>query len=174
MTTTVVTLVLLLAVMAVAAVALRTRGRADADTAWPYYARKPLSAAEQILYFRLLQALPHRIVLCQVALSRLLGVKKGNNFRAWQNRIDRMTADFVICSKDSAVLAVIDLDDATHHAENRRAADAKKDEALSAAGIRVVRWQARWIPDSAAIRSAIDQQPVPAPAAAQRSNTPEP
>ena len=39
----------------------------------------------------------------------LAGVKKGHNFRAWQNRIDRMTADFVVCSKDSTVMAVIEL-----------------------------------------------------------------
>ena len=47
---------------------------------WPFYAKKPLSQPEQILYFRLVQALPAHIILAQVQLSRLLGVKKGNNF----------------------------------------------------------------------------------------------
>ena len=130
------------------------------DGPWPFYSRKPLSVAEQILYFKLLKALPERIVLCQVALSRLLGVKKGHNFRAWQNRIDRMTADFVVCSKDSSVIAVIELVDATHDSERRRDADAKKNKAFEAAGIRVVRWQAKALPDEETIRSALSQNLV--------------
>jgi very-short-patch-repair endonuclease len=67
-------------------------------------------------------------------------VKKGNNFQKWFNRINRMSADFVVCAKDASVLAVIELDDATHEGQQRKAADAKKDKALSAAGIRIVRW----------------------------------
>ena len=108
-----------------------------------------------MLYFKLLKALPERIVLCQVALSRLLGVKKGHNFRAWQNRIDRMTADFVVCSKDSTVIAVIELDDASHDSDKRRNADAKKNKAFEAAGIRVVRWQAKALPDEGKIRTEL-------------------
>ena len=52
------------------------QGGAD-DQVWPLYAKKPLSQPEQILYFRLVSALPERIILAQVQLSRLLGVKKG-------------------------------------------------------------------------------------------------
>lgn len=131
------------------------------DGPWPFYSRKPLSVAEQVLYFKLLKALPDRIILCQVALSRLLGVKKGHNFRAWQNRIDRMTADFVVCSKDSTVIAVIELDDATHNSERRRDADAKKNKTFEAAGIRVVRWQAKALPNEGTIRSALAQTVTP-------------
>jgi very-short-patch-repair endonuclease len=121
---------------------------------WPFYAKKPLSQPEQILYFRLVQALPNNIILAQVQLSRLLGVKKGNNFQAWSNRINRMSADFVVCNKDSSIVAVIELDDATHEREDRRAADAKKDKALGAAGVQIIRWQAKAIPDLATIQKA--------------------
>jgi very-short-patch-repair endonuclease len=130
----------------------RAQGGAD-DEIWPFYAKKPLSQPEQILYFRLVQALPAHIILAQVQLSRLLGVKKGNNYQAWFNRINRMSADFVVCNKDSSIVAVIELDDATHQRKGRQAADAKKDRALASAGIRVLRWQARSLPDIAAIRS---------------------
>jgi very-short-patch-repair endonuclease len=130
----------------------RAQGGAD-DEIWPFYAKKPLSQPEQILYFRLVQALPAHIVLAQVQLSRLLGVKKGNNYQAWFNRINRMSADFVVCNKDSSIVAIIELDDATHQRKGRQAADAKKDRALASAGIRVLRWQARSLPDIAAIRS---------------------
>ena len=52
---------------------------------WPFFAKKPLSAPEQVLYFRLKKSLPEHIILAQVGLSRLLGVKKGNNFKAWKS-----------------------------------------------------------------------------------------
>lgn len=121
---------------------------------WPYYAKKPLSQPEQVLYFRLTQALPEHIVLAQVKLSQLLGVKKGNNQQSWLNRINRMSADFVICKKDSTIVAVIELDDATHQQIKRQEADAKKDKALSAAEIKIIRWQVKNIPDTAAIQAA--------------------
>jgi very-short-patch-repair endonuclease len=127
--------------------------RREPSGEWPYYAKKPLSAVEQVLYFRLVRALPDKIILAQVGLSRLLGVKRGNNYAAWFNRISRMSADFVVCAKDSTILAVIELDDATHERSDRKTADEKKDRALTAAGLRIVRVQAKALPDEAAIKS---------------------
>jgi very-short-patch-repair endonuclease len=140
--------------------ALAKKRQPDDAGPWPYYPKKPLSAPEQILYFRLNRALPDHIVLAQVQLSRLLGVKKGNNYQAWLNRINRMSADFVVCHKDSTILAVIELDDATHNESKRQEADAKKDKALTAAGIKIHRWQAKMIPDEAAIKTALIPQSV--------------
>jgi very-short-patch-repair endonuclease len=151
-------LIVLLLVVVVAVVVflafLKAKGQGGiGDLAWPFYAKKPLSQPEQVLYFRLVQALPEHIILAQVQLSRLLGVKKGNNYQAWFNRINRMSADFVVCNKDSSIVAVIELDDATHQKEDRQAADAKKDKALASANVRVIRWQAKAIPDVANIQS---------------------
>lgn len=151
-------LIVLLLVVVVAVVIflafLKAKGQGGiGDQAWPFYAKKPLSQPEQVLYFRLVQALPEHIILAQVQLSRLLGVKKGNNYQAWFNRINRMSADFVVCNKDSSIVAVIELDDATHQKEDRQAADAKKDKALASANVRVIRWQAKAIPDVANIQS---------------------
>ena len=121
---------------------------------WPYYARKPLSAVEQIFYFRLVKALPDRIILAQVGLSRLLGVKKDTgNYLSWFNRISAMSVDFVVCAKDSSVLAVIELDDVSHERPDRMAADAKKDKALADAGLRIIRFQAKALPDEVAINA---------------------
>jgi len=98
-------------------------------------------------------------------------VKRGNNYGTWFNRISRMSADFVICAKDSTVLAVIELDDATHERANRKAADDKKDRALTAAGLRIVRMQAKALPDEVAIRSMIaPQSPVECAGSAQAPN----
>ena len=150
-------LVLLVVIAAVAFLALlkiKTQNNAGNEV-WPFYAKKPLSQPEQVLYFRLTQALPEHIILAQVQLSQLLGVKKGNNHQSWLNRINRMSADFVVCRKDSTIVAVIELDDATHQQVNRQAADAKKDKALSAAEIKIIRWQAKAIPDIFAIQAAL-------------------
>lgn len=123
------------------------------EKAWPYYAKPPLTQPEQVLYFRLLKALPDHIILAQVQLSRFLGVKKGNDYQSWSNRINRMSADFVVCNKDSSVVAVIELDDSSHARANRQAADAKKDKALASAGVRIIRWQVNAIPSGEAIQS---------------------
>jgi len=122
-------------------------GRDASDEAWPYYSKKLLSPPEQVLYFRLAQALPSHLILAQVQLSRFLGVKKGSNFQSWSNRINRMSVDFLVCNKDSTVVAAIELDDATHGRPDRKVADAKKDKALASADIRVIRWHVKSIPD---------------------------
>lgn len=153
-TITLLLVVVIAVVVILVVIKVKSQG-SSADKIWPFYAKKPLSQPEQILYFRLAQALPEHIVLAQVQLSRLLGVKKDNNYQAWFNRINRMSADFVVCNKDSSIVAVIELDDATHQRKSRQTADAKKDKALASANVRVVRWQAKSIPDVATIQSTI-------------------
>lgn len=143
-----------------AALAIKKKSAKSGAEIWPFYQRKPLSAPEQVLYFRLVNALPEHIILSQVQLSRLLGVKKGNNGQAWLNRINRMSADFVICIKDSSIVAVIELDDASHKGEKRQQADAKKDKALTSAGIKVYRWQVKSIPNETEIKVTFSRMPA--------------
>lgn len=114
---------------------------------WPLYAKRPMSMREQELYWKLLKALPEHIVLSQVALSQLVGVKKGNKAQPLRNRFDRKVADFVVCGKDASIVVVIELDDATHEREDRKTADATKDKVIKSAGIRVLRWHAKALPD---------------------------
>jgi hypothetical protein len=150
----VVTLVLL-AVVAVVFVMLKRRASSGSgDAPWPFYAKKPLTQPEQVLYHRLVAAMPECIVLAQVQLSRILGVKKGFNFNEWNNRINRMSVDFVVCLKDSTIVAAVELDDKTHEKASRVEADAKKGKALTAAGVALVRWQVSALPDENAIRQA--------------------
>lgn len=126
----------------------------ESNVAWPFYAKKPLSEPEQILYHRLVAALPQCIVLAQVQLSQVLGVNKGFNFGVWNNRINRMSLDFIVCLKDSTIIAAVELDDKTHEKEMRVKADAKKGKALSAAGIELIHWHVSALPDEKAIREA--------------------
>jgi len=155
-------LILVLAIVAIAFFISKNASSKndDKNKPWPFYAKKPLSQPEQILYFRLVQALPDHIILSQVQLSRLLGVKKGNNYQSWLNRINRMSADFVVCNKDSSIAAVIELDDASHNSKDRQNADEKKDKALKSAEIKIIRWQVKSIPDITAIQIAIKQSDI--------------
>jgi len=144
-----------LAVIVVALVVLKRRASSGtSDAPWPFYAKRPLSQPEQVLYHRLVTAMPECIVLAQVQLSQVLGVKKGFNFHEWNNRINRLSLDFLVCRKDSTVVAAVELDDKTHEKASRVEADAKKDKALSAAGVALVRWHVSALPDENAIRQA--------------------
>ena len=145
----------LIALAAIIAFVLSKRpGAGLSGPAWPFYAKKPLTRPEQVLYHRLVAALPECIVLAQVQLSRALGVKKGHPFHRWNNRINRMSVDFLVCLKDSTIVAAVELDDGTHARPDRIEADAKKGKALSAAGIPLVRWTVDALPDAKAIRKA--------------------
>lgn len=160
-------LVLLLLVMAVLAAVMASRKmkvRSGPDE-WPFFAKRPLSPPEQVLYHRLVRALPECIVLAQVQCSRILGVKKGFSFHAWNNRINRLSYDFVICSTDATVLAAIELDDRTHERPARVKTDFKKEKATAAAGVRFIRWRVSALPDPLEIRRAVEQELPDAPLA---------
>ena len=119
---------------------------------WPFYIKKPLTQPEQVLYHRLVKALPEHVVLAQVQVSRVLGVKKGFNFNEWNNRINRLSYDFVVCAKDSSVLAAIELDDKSHESNRRSATDEKKNKATADAGLRLIRWNVKSLPDESTIQ----------------------
>jgi len=72
----------------------------------PFYARKLLTAPEQVLYHRLTKALPECIVLSQVQLSRAVGVKKINDAFRYANRITQKSLDFVVCLPDGTIVDV--------------------------------------------------------------------
>jgi Protein of unknown function (DUF2726) len=146
----------LLIALAIAITILKKRSSSgDSKEPWPYYVKRPLTQPEQVLYHRLIKALPEHIVLAQVQVSRVLGVKKGFNFNEWNNRINRMSYDFVVCTKDSTVLAAIELDDKSHEANSRIKTDFKKDKATSDAGVHLIRWHVKSLPGDVAIRSEI-------------------
>jgi very-short-patch-repair endonuclease len=125
---------------------------------WPFYAKKPLTQPEQILYHRIVKSLPECIVLAQVQVSRVLGVKKGFRFHEWNNRINRLSLDYVICSKDSTVIAAIELDDSSHNRQERQETDRRKERALKSAGITLIRWSVKSLPNEQEIRAILKKQ----------------
>ncbi|MGB2816185.1 MAG: DUF2726 domain-containing protein [Burkholderiaceae bacterium] len=163
------TLLLLLgaALLGLAAFLVARLKSAASDGPWPFVVRKPMTVPEQVLYFRLLEALPEHIVLAQVQLSRFLTVKRGQSSRGWLNRVNRLSVDFLILKKDATVVAAVELDDKTHQRTDRREADSRKNRALSDAGVRLVRWNVGDMPSASTIRVDIARpQPEGRPASA--------
>lgn len=128
---------------------------------WPFYPKRPLSKVEQILYFRMIEALPDLVILPQVQLSRFMGVKKGFKFNEWNNRINRKSVDFLVCTKSFDIIAAVELDDSTHTRPDRVKADSDKDKAIRDAGLKIIRWHVSSLPDSLTIQSSfISNEPV--------------
>jgi hypothetical protein len=140
--------ILAAALLAVFLLAFLAKSKTQKRTAdeWPVFAKPVLSQNEQAVYAKLVRAMPAHVVLAQVALSQVVGVKKGGNFGAVFNRYNRLVADFVVCRKDFSVLAVVELDDRHHDHPRRQDADRRKGAVLAAAGIPVVRINAAAVP----------------------------
>jgi hypothetical protein len=124
---------------------------------WPYGFKKPLSRVEQVLYYRLVQTLPELVVLAQVPLSAFLRVKKGRTWNEWFNRISQKSIDFLICERDFSIVTAIELDDGSHDAPERLAAEKTKSRALTAARVPLIRWRTTDLPDVETIRRIVDE-----------------
>jgi hypothetical protein len=169
-------LLLLVAVVLGVAALLRRRGALPGgrDGPWPFHAKKPMSVPEQVLYHRLVKALPEHIVLAQVQVSRVLGVNRGFRFHEWNNRINRLSYDFLVCAVDASPLAAIELDDRSHETSARAETDLKKEKATSAAGLPLIRWHVKSLPGHDAIRAAFaSQAAVPAARRGARPQHPD-
>ncbi len=139
--------VLTLIILAVITVLTREKQAAQQKRR-EYIKKKPLSNHEQVLYWRLVGALPDHMVLAQVSLGRCLGTKDSGG-------LDSMTSknlDFVVCDKASDVVAVIEIDTKNYSSKIVSKEDEIKYKALKKAGIDIIRWRANSLPSEADIR----------------------
>ncbi len=142
--------------IALARKGLFTKGRAGQGMHhWPVFPKKVLTPVEQQLYHRLTRAFPDQVVLSQVAFSQLVGVKKGENFTAIWNRYNRLTADFVLCTKDFRTVAVLELDDRSHDHPARQDADRRKAAICEAAGIPLHRLNVNPLPNESELKALL-------------------
>lgn len=131
------------------------------DKRWPLAAKRQLlTERERALYRRLVDALPNHLVLAQVQLLQVLEFQRGGRTPAVFNRISQLSLDFLLLNPDTSIVAAVELDDVTHTRADRRQADARKDHALRSAGVPLIRWTARALPDTATIRAAITERAV--------------
>lgn len=158
------TLLVLLAVV-VAAVVLVALAQGRIGRARPAESRyavcKPLSEAEQLLYWRLVQALPECVVLCQVTFSRFLkpdAAPRTMPYATMLNQVSQKSIDYLVCLKDFTIVAALELDDATH----RRSQDAQRDAMLASAGVQLLRVKAKAMPSIDEIREMFTKEQVAA------------
>jgi hypothetical protein len=142
-------------------VAAKNKG-AETHGKLPYFKKKTLlDEKEQVLFHRLIEAMPDHYVMAQVRLADIVGVKKGENWQSGFNKISSKSVDFVICNKSLVVLACIELDGKTHEQEDRQKADNAKDEALKAAGIPIVRIDTNALPPTNEIKTMLENAVLP-------------
>lgn len=111
--------------------------------------RRPLTAREQQMFFRLTETLTDCTVFAQMPLAALLTTADYQD----RNRYNRKIADFLICTKTLTPIAVIELDDITHN--DKLAKDADRDAMLKNAGYQTIRY--REFPSSAQLRQDIEK-----------------
>src|SRR5699024_12254951 len=101
------------------------------------YQKNLMTPTEEGFYKVLKEALPEYTVFVQVGLSRLIDVKKGNDYQQWFNRVTRMSVDYVLVDEKLRTVAAIELDDASHNTKQAKARDARKKKQLAEAKIRL-------------------------------------
>lgn len=152
---TLLVLVVVLVVIAAVLAAMKKKGSTENDTKEKPKRKSLMTEREQAMHNRLTQSLPDCVVLAQVSFSALLTARAYGT----RNTFDRKTADFVVCDKAFQVLAVIELDDASH--KGRTEKDAARDSLLKEAGYVVIRYAN--IPDVDRVRGDLKPKVVPSP-----------
>ncbi len=108
-----------------------------------------LNEKEQVLFNRLTEALPNLLVLTQVSMSQIL-------FTGGQrNEVARKSVDFLICWKDTSIVAAIEFNGATHKDPKRIKSDEVKQKVLKSAGIPLITYLSEQFPEIPQIRKDI-------------------
>jgi hypothetical protein len=129
----------------------------QSEAPWPLYAKRLRGNPEQELHQRLVAALPRHIVMSRVPLASVLGVKQGFKPATWTKRLRALQYDFVVCTRDSGVLAAIALDDGSRNGAAQLCHDQRIERASAAAGVLLLRWHTKALPDQAQIQAALGE-----------------
>lgn len=157
-------LIILIAIFLIVLTALSFVNKAKGGTGdEKLYKQKSLLTANEIEFFnRLTQALPDHYIFPQVSLGALLqpnvSGKDRKKFHSIRGTFAQKISDFVICTRDIKVIAIVELDDKTHNSEK----DAKRDAMIEQAGYRVIRWNSKTKPTLDEIRQRIEMPAIPA------------
>jgi len=119
-----------------------------------YKSKRLLTQNEQEFFALLVGALPEHYVFPQVSFGALLQPdtsSRNNQFHRTRGTFSQKIADYVICTKELRVLAIVELDDRSHNS----ARDGKRDAMLKQAGYTVIRWHSRNKPTGEEIRERL-------------------
>jgi hypothetical protein len=148
---------------------LKAKLDAKRATAAKFKSKLLLTPNELEFLARLEAAAPELRFFPQVAMGALLDPavprSDGRAYYRLRGMVSQKIVDFVAQRRgDGAIVAIIELDDRTHDPSK----DAKRDEMLKSAGYRIVRWNSKAKPDTAAIRAElVAPEKAPAEASAQ-------
>lgn len=125
-----------------------------------YIRREVMSPTEVKFFARLSAAAPHLLVAPQVALSALVDIadhqKRGKYQHTNRAKIAQQRLDFVLMSKETGkVVCVVELDDHTHDNERQRAKDLERDAILTGTGYKVLRFDARKMPQTSELAKTL-------------------
>lgn len=137
--------------------AKKNKGSENQNEKPPYRKKTLLNEKEQVLFHRLVEAMPNCYVMAQVRLADIIEIGKCKSWQTWFNKISRKSVDFVICDKSFAILACVELDGKTHDQEKRQKADEDKDEALNTAGIPIIRIKANKLTSIDDVKSLLEK-----------------
>lgn len=111
--------------------------------------RKPyrlLNDAEQILYFRLCEAMPNMLVFAQVGVAQLAQLRGRREARKLNAMLGR-GVDFVVCGNDFGIVAAIDLAWPTDDG-GENSPEEEKRRALQSLGISLIVYRPNELPDA--------------------------
>lgn len=123
-----------------------------------YYLRKSIvTPVEKWLYKILIDELPKEyIVAPKVGMKDFIGVSKGNNYKGHFWHIAQKHIDFLICkAEDLSPVMGIELDDSTHHRQDRQKRDIENNQIYNAIGLKVIHIPTKITEE--ALRNAIKQ-----------------
>jgi hypothetical protein len=129
----------------------------------PYERREGLLSRGELAFFRVLcQAIPTEYAIS--IKTRLADVVRCPP-QLWDSphgrRLSQKHVDFVVYNRcTAAIVAVVELDDRTHEATDRRDRDAFVDAVLDCAGLRILRVRAAYRYDAHALRLQLDLRPT--------------
>ncbi len=113
-----------------------------------------MNSVEREAYMLLTTALPGRMVLAQVPLSRFVRMPAKADRREWMQRVGALSADLLLCDARSRVLAVVDVRSVAPSERSQRRHERLAAE-LKACGITVHVWREGALPSLAAVRALL-------------------
>lgn len=129
-----------------------------------YYKKTYLLTKAEHEFFKILQQIleDKYYIFPQVHYDSLLGIKSGQTYwdrRAYRSRVDRKSADFVICDKQKIEpLLVIELDDSSHNYYKRKERDGFIDDILQSANLKILHIKTSYSYDPYTLREAIHKE----------------
>lgn len=145
-----------IALVVIAAIAGGMKSGRRVPETYPYVTKGVMTEPEQVLYYRLIEALPEHVVLAQVQMSSFLKIRgRQTHWKAVSSRIREKSADFLICDKTGNPVAMIELQDRTHERPERIKSDEFKRKAAEAARLKLVTFHVGQMPSVEEIRKAV-------------------